>query len=337
MTKKIEDCGLASLQSSAGVGVIVGTVDSVNITPLEEELQHKFTQKKYQNMQLASDYYVLGSMDSKFASRIDRVSQCGTMLKFGINEKGEHKLIHANFCRDLMCPQCNWRRSLRMFGEVSACMDILESKYTFLFATFTIKNCDAANLKNTCSTLQKSLTKMLRVKLLKSVIKGFFWALEVTYNPIDKTYHPHLHVIFVVNPSYFTSHNVYISQKRWVELWKNALGVDYTPIVYISKLHGDTKKAVAEVAKYSVKGSDYLGQPMVLKAMFDALSHRKKCAFGGVFKDARKQIGLDSDEVSDELIHTDPLAVRDDVFVAFVSCSWNGNGYSTMTYGYDWE
>lgn len=331
MTKKIEDCGLACPQSSATGDVNAYAFDIHNITQIEEELQEKFQPKKEQNMQLVSDYMVLAFEDEKYIKRIERVSQCGNFLKFGIAVDGSRRLVQANFCKDVMCPQCNWRRSLRMFGEVSACMNMLQSDYDFIFATFTIKNCDASNLDNTCDSIQKAYSKMMRLKKIKNVVLGAFSALEITYNRKTNEYHPHLHCIFVVPKSYFNSRHSWISQKTWSLLWSDALGVDYIPVIDIRRIKGNIKSATAEVAKYSVKGSQYLGSPMVLKALAESLANRKKCSFRGVFRDVHRQIGL-NDNISDDLIHVDPLDIRDDVFQSFVTYSWNGSRYERFLY-----
>lgn len=328
-TKKIEDCNLAVSQSSAPVDVSSGAIDIHNIAQLENEIQDKFTPKKYQNMQLASDYYFLASIESRFVKRIDRVSQCGNELRFGLDDQDKFRLIAANFCRDLMCPQCNWRRSLRMFGEVSACMDFMTAEYDFIFATFTIKNCKGDMLSKTCDILQSSFSRMMRGKKVKSIVLGSFSALEITYNKSTEEYHPHMHCIFAVDNSYFAGRHNWISYQQWSLIWQNALKVDYNPVVYVSRVKGNIDKAVAEVAKYSVKGSHYLGNPIVLRTLFDALSNRKKCSFRGVFRDAHRKIGL-GDEVHDELIYTDPLKVRDDVYRAFINCRWNGFGYDFL-------
>lgn len=71
-------------------------------------------------------------------------------------------------------------------------------------------------------------------------------------------YHPHFHVILMVNKSYLTDSTSYISQERWTSLWKESLQCDYTPIVHIQPFRSAGGKEVAEVSKYTVKDNDYL-------------------------------------------------------------------------------
>ena len=67
-------------------------------------------------------------------------------------EKEKKKIKASKFCRVRLCPVCQWRRSLKMFGQVKKITDkILESDKSirFIFGTFTIKNCVAEDLE-TC-------------------------------------------------------------------------------------------------------------------------------------------------------------------------------------------
>ena len=63
---------------------------------------------------------------------------------------------------------CNWRKSLKLFGQVSRITDkTLEQAPTtrFIFATFTIKNCKANELTNTINRINqgfKDLTNKTR-------------------------------------------------------------------------------------------------------------------------------------------------------------------------------
>ena len=57
------------------------------------------------------------------------LKECGDTLVFVRNEKGKKRLHGANFCRNRLCPMCNWRRSLKMYSQVSQITDkILATK-----------------------------------------------------------------------------------------------------------------------------------------------------------------------------------------------------------------
>lgn len=151
----------------------------------------------------------------------------------------------------------------------NVCMDkALDFKeYRFIFLTLTCRNAEGEDLSSIIDNLFHAYKKLTERKVFKQSVKGWFRALEVTHN-LDKksssfdTYHPHFHVILMVNKSYFTDKDYYLSQKKWTSLWKDCLKVDYTPVVDVRAFKTRSKisvsKSVAEAAKYTVKDNDYI-------------------------------------------------------------------------------
>ena len=93
-------------------------------------------------------------------------------------------------------------------------------------------------------------------KKFKESLQGYIKATEITYNSKDNTYHPHIHCIFQVRPSYFSRD--YIKKDGWIELWQKAMSLDYAPSVHVETIKNTTANAVAEVAKYPTKSADLL-------------------------------------------------------------------------------
>ena len=298
-----------------------------NMHALQDEVTSKFTPKKEQGEVLSKVYSMLD-----LEKRSERVSECGSFLEFRVSAV-DAKLQHANFCKDRLCPMCNWRRSLKIFSQVSKVMDSMAG-YEFIFLTLTVKNCAAADLPKTVDVLLSGWRYLYhKNKEFRSVIHGTFRSLEVTRNKKDGTYHPHLHCILAVKPSYFKKG--YITQKRWSELWANACDLDYNPVVYVQKVK-DTGKgitgAVIEATKYSVKGSDLLDKydlkksAEAVRAFLSALSGRRLCGWTGVFSELRKQLALDDVEDGD-LVHTSDDTLREDVAYMVVQYHWRAGAY----------
>lgn len=44
---------------------------------------------------------------------VERVISCGDTLQFIQNQDGTLKLYQAYFCKNKLCPMCNWRRSMK--------------------------------------------------------------------------------------------------------------------------------------------------------------------------------------------------------------------------------
>ena len=289
--------------------------------------------KKLKNLELAESYKRLG------LKKAYRVEECGTLLSFKKIEEDLKKLFKANFCKDRLCPMCSWRRSMKIFGQVSKVMDrALEDKeYRFLFLTLTVKNCTGEELSKVIDKMFKSLELLFKRKEVKNIVIGYFRGLEVTHN-LDKnskdydTYHPHFHIILMVNKSYFNQSREYISQKKWTELWKDCLKVDYTPIVNVKAFKTaskeQTRKSICEVAKYTVKDNDYLFEDIkmtdnTVAILNNALKGRRLIAFGKEFRKIHKELNLDDAEKGD-LINTDvDDTVRLEIEEIIENYKWN--------------
>ena len=66
-----------------------------------------------QNEYLATAY---DEIDQRVA---ERLRTCATRLIYGIGEDGKRRLRAANFCRVRLCPICQWRRSLKLYSQMS--------------------------------------------------------------------------------------------------------------------------------------------------------------------------------------------------------------------------
>ena len=234
---------------------------------------------------------------------------------------------------------CSWRRSKKIYGQVSKVMDkaLEEKEYRFIFLTLTCKNVEGKELSETIDNLFKAYNLMTKRKVFKQAVKGWFRGLEVTHN-LDETsesydtYHPHFHIILMVNKSYFSDPKYYLSQAQWTSLWQDCLGVDYTPIVDVRAFKTNTKKhiskSVAESAKYTVKDNDYL-IPSDLEmtdnavAILDyALANRRLVAFGGDLRKIHKELNLDDAENGD-LVNTDNEELREDLEYVIERYHWH--------------
>lgn len=305
---------------------------------IEFELTDKFLDKKYDTHLLVESYRRLG-----LEERANRVFFCGTDLDFRIpaDYSDSPKLYRANFCKDRLCGMCTWRRSLKVFGQVSQVMDLLEKDYAFVFVTFTLRSCSASELKRLLDHLQKGFETFRHRKRAKQAFKGCFKAIELTHDldkPKQHQYHPHIHCIYAVRKGYFKGKE-YITQSELKDLWRDCCGIDYDPVVDIRKVKPDVgeegishKGAVAEVATYTVKSVDiFRGSEdqidAAVETLLGALSSRRLCSFTGVFKEAARKLKLD-DLTDGDLVNTDNQKVRSDVGWLIVKYKWQvGCGY----------
>lgn len=299
-----------------------------------------WTQKKSNSILVGDSFSRLAQIypnsEDYFTKKANRVYDCGSYLVFQRFTDNSLKLKQAFFCRQRLCTMCNWRRSLKIFSQVSKIMDCMknETEYEYLFLTLTIRNVEGPELRNAISDLIKGFLRLQRLKRVKNSVLGSFRALEVTYNEKENTYHPHLHIVLAVKKSYLKGAN-YISQKEWSELWQTCMNLDYTPIVHIEKTKGDKKQAVAEVAKYATKEEDLFEMnennekqaiDEVIFTLDEALKGRRLISFSGVFKDYQKKLKLEDAEDGD-LIHIDTDSIRPDLQYVLETYNWRCGTY----------
>lgn len=298
------------------------------LSRLQDEVSSKFEPKKKSSCALSEVYF-----DLDLKSRSFRVSDCGTFLEYYVT-KDQKKLHNANFCKDRLCPMCNWRRSLKIYGQVSQVMDYLErDNYRFLFLTLTVKNCSAEDLSCTVQALYDGWRYMYnKSPVFKSVIAGTFRCLEVTRNKKTGEFHPHIHVILAVRPDYFKKK--YLTQAQWQALWRKSCNLAYDPIIDIRVIKpgpNGLSGAVAEVSKYAVKDSDFLfgtqdEKLSYVSAFLNALTARRLISFTGCFNKVRKLLNLDDAETGD-LVHVDDDTLREDVATMIVRYGWRNGVY----------
>ncbi len=274
-----------------------------NVTLPEE----KHAEHKLQNNDL-----ILKLNDCGFANYAQQVMNCATSLTFSVQQHLEtqelrRRLKYANFCRFRFCSTCNWRRNINLTRELLKAFLMIEAErpVKYLFLTLTIRNRPSHELKNAVKELNKAFERMSKWKVFKSAILGHFKSVEILGdNTKNGEVHPHLHVLLITPNSYYKS-RFYIKQSKWTELWQKALRIDYMPIIDIRPIKPKPKSkltalqsAVFEVAKYSVKHTQLVGQRD--KDFKNIIRQTHKMRFyssGGILKQA-----LNLDEIDNDLI-----------------------------------
>lgn len=285
--------------------------------------------KKTRSIELANSFERLG-----YGKKASRVRFCGSALAFLKSlETGEKTLHSADFCKERLCPMCQWRKSLKVFHQVSRVMDrvqLEQPKLVPLFLTLTLRNCSGADLSSTLDTIFRGWKNIIDHRKIKRVVQGWFRALEVTYNRQDDTFHPHIHAIILVERSYFKKDNKdYMQTADWVQMWRKALKLDYDPVCDIRKVKNakGKYKAVAEVAKYTLKDTDFIFSEdeltdKVVEVLSNSLHGRRLFAFGGVMKVIAKQMGV-KEVAEGDLVHIDEECIRNDVATVLEVYRWN--------------
>lgn len=262
-----------------------------NKNQIENSTLDKCKEKKLKNSKFTN--YIKLFISEKMRLR---VFECGSFLEFlGDFEMENKKLNQGNFCKNRFCPMCSWRKSCKDSLKISILMEHLRLEYNkeFIFLTLTTPNVKGDKLKEEIDKYNKSFKKLMELKEVKSITKGYIRKLEVTYNSDSNsksydTYHPHFHVIIAVNKNYFTQTKQYINRDRWLELWQKSTNDYSITQVDVRKAKNGDLKAIYELAKYSAKDNDYLHSRSVFKVFYEALKKRQLIVYGGLFKEAAK-------------------------------------------------
>ncbi|MGX0167120.1 plasmid rolling circle replication initiator protein Rep [Staphylococcus capitis] len=248
----------------------------------------KYTEKKQRNQ-----------VFQKFIKRhigenqMDLVENCNTFLSFVTDKTLEKKKLYkSNPCKNRFCPVCAWRKARKDALGLSLMMQYIKQQENkeFIFLTLTTPNVNSDELENEIKGYNNSFRKLIKRKKVDSVIKGYVRKLEITYNKKRDDYNPHFHVLIAVNKSYFTDKRYYISQKEWLNLWRDVTGMPEITQVRVQKIKQNNNKELYEMAKYSGKDSNYLINQKVFDAFYKSLKGKQILVYSGLFKDARKKL-----------------------------------------------
>ena len=290
---------------------------------LKKDTIAEFKKRKLMTSALIPRYTDIGQYynDDRFLNWAYRVENCGSYLEFYNWQITGYKVKTANFCKDRLCPTCNWRRSLRMFAKLSKIIQsetYQKSGYKNLFLTLTVQNCSIDELHIAIKNIFYSFDKFLKNKAIRVVVKGYFRALEITYNPVSQTFHPHLHVILAVPKNYFSTY-YYLSQAKFTYYWQKSLGADYTPIVDIRKFSDG--KGIAEASKYVIKSDNKFLKSIsdeALRILRLELQNVRLIGNGGIFRAIAKELKL---TMQDDIVENE--IPTDDILLEILTLRWN--------------
>ena len=224
---------------------------TASLSSLQEEITTKFVGKKLQTETLGAVYSILD-----LEKRSSRVFDCGSFLEFKVTQDNA-KLQHANFCKDRLCPMCNWRRSKKIFSQASAVMDYM-GDYQFLFLTLTVKNCSAQDLPKTVQVLFDGWRYLYNKNKIFYGLKAYFLLFLNIIYPFyfNRFWYEYIYIVGVIPASTQQKTKPKASHKRgiWVLLnsciknrkTKNILLNRYYPrnTLFLRKLYAQDRKYI---------------------------------------------------------------------------------------------
>ncbi|HHA2898946.1 TPA: protein rep [Stenotrophomonas maltophilia] len=236
----------------------------------------------------------------RYAERLDKCAQWLNFERTVRPETGEAglRLTAVMFCQFRHCPVCAWRRSqmwkARFFEALDKAPTTVPELETaaWLLLTLTVRNCEITDLRATLKDMREGWRRLINRKAGPMAnVGGWIRTAEITRGK-DGSAHPHFHVLLAVPPSYFGKR--YVSKAKWAEAWKDALRLDYEPVVDIRRVkpkgeHSAPAVAAAEVLKYATKAGDLLADKDWALELFRQTFRTRAIASGGWLKDALRE------------------------------------------------
>ena len=155
-----------------------------------------------------------------------------------------------------------------------------------------------------------ALSAMRQARDVRRYLVGSARNIEITYNSVMDTYHPHVHMIAMIAPG---APDDMLTSVYWRALWARLMGLDYDPICDARPVE-DTAGAICEVSKYVAKTQHLLADlpddtlMRVIPTIDGAIAGRRLTSYTGIWREARKVLQMiddpdptsqDGDEQSD--------------------------------------
>lgn len=294
--------------------------------------------RKKSAMRLAAGFGGAGDV-----AMFNKIYDCCESLQFAYcPDHGGQKLIHASFCRQRLCPVCEWRRArvLRaQMGAVLAALRLEAPKTRFGFLTLTVPNVPVEKLSGKIAQMLDALKQFWRDKTVALAVTGWYRSLETTYNPVRGDFHPHLHILLQFSPEYYSK--IYVKQEFWLELWRRKMNDDTITQVHIKSVKNrdgdDMWGTVLELSKYAISPLDIFDDRLSLDILcheiprlYTALKGKRLVGYGGELRKIRKGLNLvdESELTNEDLIGADSGGCN---------CNVCGMKMLKKTHTWDWQ
>lgn len=309
-----------------------------------------WSDKKRKSVALGDAYLRLPKTYRKLGQRI---GECAPQI-LRIGTRGEQpagldiKTLFAGTCKARLCPVCATLRARRQYARVVPRFEnalITNPGVRAAFATFTIPNVPMDELRSAGSSILTGFRRMTQRRAFKRAVIGWMRAMELTLNRDTMMVHPHLHVVLLLQRGYFAKeHDLYLSQKEWLALWRGVMRDDAIQVVDIRPLRpkkrtGSLASALGECTKYPLKplsvwtrqpDGSYQVDPVVLEPLHRGLKGKRLFGFGGILRRAGRVVTEEPERDDWQLTEDEieALAAPEDEEPYFVEAfDWDGRDY----------
>lgn len=228
--------------------------------------------------------------------------------------KQEGKKVTSHYCKTRVCHICNRISTAKL---IKGYINQLMSLDGLQFVTLTIPNCNESELNVTVDSMLKSISNIVRVIRERKKIKiNGIRKIEGTYNFIENTYHPHIHLLVDSNAG-----NLIVTEwlKRYPKAKLSAQNVRIADKNSLNELFKYTTKIISRTKV----GVIDIYVPALDKIMLSLKGRRCFQPFGNIKK-------VDEDEINLESQEYDDIEEYDFIEWIWKDCDWV-NGSKTLT------
>ena len=195
---------------------------------------------------------------------------------------GEFHAEHGSRCRDRLCPNCGWMNAVQRAVTMRRALSALGDRFAIYHVVLTMRDplaADGAQLHSQCEKLVNAYTKLIhRDKLYKAKVWGSVRCLEISDNGKSR-FHPHIHALWLYKIPHPWTNGKFISHDEVCKIWKNALGVDYTPVCWIEPIYYKVETEVsgepADIV-FNPTGQEGMEQASIDRAVCEACKYAIK-------------------------------------------------------------
>lgn len=277
----------------------------------------------------------LAKMRTIASGRAARMLTCGdTLSTYRCQECGHIHIAAVQRCRDRLCPLCSWRLSIQRYHEMLDALELLrprmdENHIKVCMLTLTVRNVKVRDLKECLRSMSGAWKRLYQAKIFKPVW-GWARCTEITYNSLQRTCHPHMHILLL-----WDEKNMSIAEtmKQLKEGWRAAARLDYTPIIDLREAYskdGDDEliAAAGEAFAYSIKPATTGNMPLRhLEEFANAISGFRFISYGGAIKQARQELGFKDEDEEQE--HQETVCTCGSQMEHMV-LAWSAGGYHRL-------
>lgn len=278
----------------------------------------------------------IAKMRTVAPGRAARMLTCGdTLSAYRCAECGHMHIAAVQRCRDRLCPLCSWRLSIQRYHEMLEALELLKPKMEdehikVCMLTLTVRNVKVKDLKECLCSMSGAWKRLYQSKAFRPVW-GWARCTEITYNSMQRTCHPHMHILLLWNEKKINIAHTMATLKAG---WQAAARLDYTPIIDLREAYskdGDDEliAAAGEAFAYSIKPATTGTMPLKqLEEFAAAISGFRFISYGGAIKQARQELGF-KDEAEEAERHAETVCTCGNDMEHMV-LAWSAGGYHRL-------